>query len=127
MDYVLFLLARAAVAFLQALPLPTVARLGRTGGFVTYLFDARHRRVALNNLTVCLGQEKSAGELRALARENFKRIGESFACALKTAAMSAEELRGHVEFAVPSSVSSAPAGSHPPTLVVAIGHFGHCA
>src|SRR5437016_381188 len=125
MDYVLFLLARALVAFVQALPLTGVARLGRAGGAITYVFDARHRRVALSNLALCFGQEKSARELRALARENFKRIGESFASAIKTAGMSAEQLRPHVEFIVPPAVSSPPDSSKPPNLVVAIGHFGN--
>ena len=44
----------------------------------------RHRRVALRNLTMCFGQRTPA-EIRALARENFRRIGENFACAVKTA------------------------------------------
>ena len=52
-----------------------------------YWLDARHRRVALQNLTMCFGGEKSPAEIRALARENFRRIGENYASAVKTAAM----------------------------------------
>ena len=125
MDYVLFVLARGLVALLQALPLRSVARLGRAGGALAYVFDARHRRVALNNLAMCFGREKSVPELRELGRENFKRIGESYACAIKTAAMSAEALRSHVEFVVPPAVSSQPGGGPADNLVVAIGHFGN--
>src|ERR1039458_2658679 len=91
METALYNVARAFVACLQALPLMWVARLGRLLGGLAYWMDARHRRVALSNLTMCFGREKSPAEVRALARENFRRIGESFACSIKTAAMSFDE------------------------------------
>ena len=89
MDKLLYLSARAMVAILQALPLTLVARLGRAGGGLAFRLDARHRRVALKNLAMCFGREKSPAEIHALARENFRRIGENFASAVKTAAASA--------------------------------------
>ena len=49
------------VAFLQALPLTWVARLGRCGGALAYWLDARHRRVALRNLTHVLRPGEIAG------------------------------------------------------------------
>jgi len=125
METVLYLLARGLVVFLQGLPLRGVARLGRAGGALAYWLDARHRRVALRNLTMCFGQEKSPREIRALARENFRRIGESFACAAKTAGMSPEALRPHVEFVADRLLASASAGDEPQSVVVAIGHFGN--
>jgi KDO2-lipid IV(A) lauroyltransferase len=125
MEQLLYLLARALVAFVQALPLAWVARIGRVGGAVTFWADARHRRVALANLKMCFEPEKSEREIRELARENFRRIGENFACAIKTAAMSLEELRPHVQFLVPPSLASLAATPQPPSVVVAIGHFGN--
>src|ERR1035441_2033756 len=98
MEAPLYLLARALVAWLQALPLTWVARLGRLGGGLAYWLDARHRRVALRNLAMCFGHEQSPVLLRALARENFRRIGENYTCAIKTASMSFEDLRARVEF-----------------------------
>ncbi len=121
MEFILYLLARFLVAFIQALPLTWVARLGRGGGALAYFLDARHRRVAFRNLQMCFGGEKSAEELRGIARENFRRIGESFACAVKTASMSFEALRPHVEFAAPSVLTP----NRPERLVAAIGHFGN--
>jgi len=125
MEPFLYVLARALVAFVQALPLTWVARLGRAGGAVVFWADARHRRVALANLTMCFAQEKSPREIRGLARENFRRIGENYACAIKTAAMSLEELRRHVQFVLPPSLASLAAMPEPPSVVVAIGHFGN--
>jgi lauroyl/myristoyl acyltransferase len=121
MEFLLYLLARALVAFTQSLPLTWVARLGRGGGGLAYFLDARHRRVAFRNLHMCFGEEKSAEELREIARENFRRIGESFACAVKTASMSFEELRPHVEFVAPALFTP----GRPERMVAAIGHFGN--
>jgi KDO2-lipid IV(A) lauroyltransferase len=125
MDTLIYWFARALVAGIQALPLKLVARLGRWGGALAYRLDARHRRVALQNLTMCFGNEKSPEEIRAVARENFRRIGENFGCAIKTAAMSFEALRPHVEFAGIERLPGKNNGQPPPNVVVAIGHFGN--
>jgi len=121
----LYFLARAIVALLQALPLRWVARLGRAGGSIAWWLDARHRRVALNNLSVCFGNEKSAEEIRELARENFRCIGESYACAVKTAAMTPEELQPHFEFLDEGRLVEAAAAKKYLNFVIAIGHFGN--
>ena len=125
MDPVIYALARALVALIQAAPLPFVARLGRALGGLAFYLTARYRRVALQNLTQCFGGEKSPAEIRELARENFRRIGESYVCAIKTAALTAEELKPHVEFAgierLPQKAGDVPL----PNVVIAIGHFGN--
>jgi len=125
MDTLIYWLARALVAGIQALPLNFVAGLGRWGGGLAFWLDARHRRVALQNLTMCFGNERSPEEIRAIARENFRRIGENYACALKTAAMDFEALRPHVEFAGVERLPGKKAGQPPPNVVIAVGHFGN--
>jgi len=125
METLLYCLARGLVVLLQALPLTWVARLGRGGGGVAYWLDGRHRRVSLRNLTMCFGSEKSPPELRALARENFRRIGENYACAIKTAAMSFEDLRSRVEFVGNPRIISPLGDRTPQSVVAAIGHFGN--
>jgi KDO2-lipid IV(A) lauroyltransferase len=125
MDSFLYIIARTVIGFIQWLPLRTVARLGRAGGALAYWLDARHRRVAKRNLTMCFGQEKSAAEIRELAKENFRRIGESFACAAKTASMTLEELRPHIEFVAPQELLNPGNRRDLPNVVVAIGHFGN--
>ncbi|MGA3266454.1 MAG: hypothetical protein ABSE16_06500 [Verrucomicrobiota bacterium] len=125
MDNVLYALARALVALIQSLPLAWVARLGRAGGGLAYRLDRRHRQVALANLTMCFGAEKSPEQIQALARENFRRIGENFACAVKTAAMSIDALRPHLEFAGIERLPQKSADAPLPNVVIAIGHFGN--
>src|SRR6185503_9913207 len=124
MDTILAMIARGLFAGLQALPLGAVARVGRFFGALVYVCDARHRRVAIRNLTMCLGAEKSAAEIRALARENFRRIGENFASAVKTSSMSMDKIRGHLEL-VGAEKARRPDGSEPTSVIVAIGHFGN--
>jgi len=125
MNTLLYWLGRAFIAFIQALPLKLVARLGRASGAPAFYLDGRHRRVVLNNLTLCFGKEKSAEEIHAIAHENFRRIGENYLSAIKTAAMSFEELRPHLEFigneCLPQKIGDEP----PRNVVVAIGHFGN--
>jgi lauroyl/myristoyl acyltransferase len=125
MDTVLYWLVRTVIAGIQALPLRLVARLGRLGGGLFYLLDARHRKVALANLALCFGQEKSADERRAIARENFQRIGENFASAVKTAVMSPEQMRPHLTFLGAEKIRPYEANAGPQNRVVAIGHFGN--
>lgn len=124
MNTLLYHLARLVVAALQALPLRVVARLGRVAGGLACWLAARHRRLVLRNLHRCFGAEKTPAEIRALAREVFRRIGENFAGAVKTAAMTADELRPHVTYVVPAELHARP-GETPPSVVMAIGHFGN--
>ena len=119
MNTLLYLTARLLITLLQALPLMLVARIGRACGTLAYWLDVRHRRVALDNLTMCFSREKSPDEIRAIAAENFRRIGENFACAAKTSAMSMDELRPHIDFAGADRLLP------PRRIVVAIGHFGN--
>jgi lauroyl/myristoyl acyltransferase len=124
-DKLLYLVARLTLALIQALPLRAVARMGRVCGGLAYWLDGRHRRVAQRQLTMCFGNEKSVDEIRALAKENFRRIGENFACAAKTASMTFEELRPHVEFIYPPNFLTPSDRRDRQSIVVAIGHFGN--
>jgi lauroyl/myristoyl acyltransferase len=125
MNTVLYVVVRALIAFLQALPLILVARLGQAGGAIAYWLDARHRRVAIRNLTQCFGREMSGKEIRALARRNFRRIGENYACAIRTAAMTREELAPHFEVIDGDRVRAHMTANPPRSVVAVIGHFGN--
>ncbi|MBI5801525.1 MAG: hypothetical protein HZA92_12505 [Verrucomicrobia bacterium] len=124
MDAFLTLLARLVIACLQALPLGAVAWLGRVFGAMAYVLDGRHRNVAQRNIAACF-PEKSAAEVRALARENFRRIGESFACAVKTASFDDAGIRAVTEFVGAEKFPKAAAGERPRSVVCAVGHFAN--
>lgn len=117
-------LVRGLVGRLQALPLPRVARLGRAAGALAWVVDARHRRVALENLRTCFGGEMAPSSLRRLAREHFRRLGENYACAVRTAACTEAEIRSVLTLEGGEHVRAS-AGATGGSVVVAIGHFGN--
>ena len=125
MERILYLVVLGMIRFFQALPLRWVARIGRAGGAFAYFIDARHRKVAQRNLAMCFRDEKTADEIHALAKENFRRLGENYCCAMKTASMTWAELQPHLEFAGVEKAMFGGPGSNPPSVVVAIGHFGN--
>ena len=125
MNTFIYWLGRAVIACIQALPLTWVARLGRAGGGLAYWLDGRHRRVALQNLQMCFGGEKPAAEIRAIAKENFRRIGENYAGAIKTAAMTPGQMLPHFVFTGAGKILPHEANAGPQSRIVAIGHFGN--
>lgn len=125
MDTLIYFFARGAVAILQALPLVWVARLGRALGALAFWLDGRRRRIALDNLAMCFGGEKSPAEIRAIAKENFRRIGENFASAVKTAAMTPWQMLPHFDLTLAGSILPHEADAGPQSRIVAIGHFGN--
>jgi KDO2-lipid IV(A) lauroyltransferase len=124
MDQLICFLGRGLVGLINLLPVRWVARLGRLGGGLVYFLDARHRRVTRKNLAQCF-PEKSPAEILALARENFRRIGENFACAARTFSLTNEELSPYAEYVDMDRLLPKNGDSWPASRVVAIGHFGN--
>lgn len=125
MNALIYHSGRLLIRFIQCLPLLWVAWLGRRAGGLAYHLDGRHRRVALQNLTLCFSAEKTPAEIKALAHENFRRLGENYLSAIKTAAMSFARLRPHLEFSGFEKLPRRHDGKPAPNIVAAIGHFGN--
>lgn len=125
MNRFLYLLARLGIGLLQALPIQWVAQIGRVGGGVMFWLDRRHRRMALHNLTRCFGAELSPLEIRRLAHENFRRLGENYCSAIKTAAMDEAELRKVLEVRGTGALAGADVGPPSKNRLLATGHFGN--
>lgn len=125
MNRFLYFVARFGIGILQALPLACVARIGRCGGAVMFWLDRRHRRMALKNLTRCFGGEKSPREIRRLARENFRRLGENYCSAIKTAVLDEAQLKRVVEVRDTGALDRGLAGEAPKNRLLATGHFGN--
>lgn len=123
MDRLLYALGRIAVACIQAMPLLWIAHVGRLGGTVVFWLDRRHRKVAIRNLTFCFHPEKSRKEIRALALENFRRIGETYCCAIKTSGMKERNLKEVME--VQQEAIAAGSAAAAESCVYATGHFGN--
>ena len=124
MNWVIYFCARVMVAVLQALPLGLVARLGRAGGLLWWFVDFKHRGLVRRNLTAAF-PEKSAGEVAAIARETFRRIGENSLSAVKTASMNDAELLNVCTVMGVENLPKAGRPDSPTNLVGAVGHFGN--
>lgn len=140
MQTLLYWFAKAIVKSIQALPLEIIARAGRICGSLAYFADARRRKIACENLHRCF-PEKTASEVKAIARENFRRLGENYICAVKTAGMKFEDVMARVElvnlerlttpthgqFIGPHQefTEQGTPGAAPWNRIVAIGHFGN--
>lgn len=58
-------------------PLKVAINLGDFIGRLGFLFSRRHRRIALESLSIALGREKSETQLKDIARQSFKFMGRS--------------------------------------------------
>lgn len=121
LDQLLYLLGRTLIGLVQLPPLGLVARLGRLGGSLAWWLDGRHRRIALENLTAAF-PDKSDGEIRDLARENFRRIGENYASAIKTAGMNDTQIRRVLTARNADQIATFEGSRN---VVYAVGHFGN--
>ena len=79
------------------LPHRVVRLLGATLGLLFYLVDRGHRRVALTNLAQCF-PNRSAGELKAIARGMFAHFGRLLFEILKFSTLSHRAMLRRVEF-----------------------------
>lgn len=125
MDYLLYLVARCAIVLIQTLPISWVVRIGRCGGAIAYRIDKRHREIALMNLTRCFSKEKSPAEIRSIAQENFRRIGEVYACIMKTAGMSDDGIRKILTVKGANTLAGVEPDGRLSNRVLSSGHFGN--
>jgi KDO2-lipid IV(A) lauroyltransferase len=125
MNWLLHLPVAATIAILQSLPLTLVAMLGRFAGHVVWWVDWKRRRIALVNLDIAFGGEMDREARHVIARENFRRLGEAFFCAMKTSVMRPEELKSRLQAVGLNKIQPWIDDSSVPGIVIAVGHFGN--
>ena len=74
-SFLIYLVLRAFSLFVNLLPEGFALWLGRQLGRMFFHLDWEHRKVALGNLQVAFGDEKSERELLAIARRAFQNLG----------------------------------------------------
>jgi len=97
LDFCFYLLYRAGLAVVAALPIRVLFALGNVAGLGTWLVLGNYRRLALHNLEIAFGHEKSKRELRRLVRHHFQRLGANLLCSLKIAVMPLDQLAKTVD------------------------------
>ncbi|HXX36342.1 MAG TPA: lysophospholipid acyltransferase family protein [Thermodesulfobacteriota bacterium] len=74
-SFLAYLLLKAFSFFVNLLPEGFALWLGRQLGNVWYHLDFEHRNVAIQNLQMAFGHEKSVSEIRDIARRTFQNLG----------------------------------------------------
>ena len=97
LDFVVYLLYRAGLAVVAALPLPFLFGFGEFLGVCAWMFSGKYRRLATRNLEIAFANEKSPRELRQLVRRHFRRLGANLLCSAKLTQMPPEKILEHVE------------------------------
>ena len=82
---------RLIVGPLRAMPLPLARKFGRGLGTGLYHLLGRYRRVAIKNLTLVYGREKSRAEIVRMAKEVFQNFGETAVEFVKLPQLSRQE------------------------------------
>ncbi|MBM4347336.1 MAG: hypothetical protein FJ107_04310 [Deltaproteobacteria bacterium] len=71
----IYILIRLVGFFINLLPERFALWIGRQLGNLMYYVDIEHRRVAIDNLKIAFGEEKTEAERYSIARKNFQNIG----------------------------------------------------
>jgi lipopolysaccharide heptosyltransferase II len=96
-DFVVYLLYRAGLGVVAALPLPFLFGFGQLLGVCVWMFSPKYRRLATRNLEIAFANEKSPRELRQLVRRHFQRLGANLLCSAKLTQMPADKILERVE------------------------------
>jgi heptosyltransferase-2 len=96
-DRLVYVTFRIVAAIVGVLPLPLVYVIGRVVGWIAGVCLRPYRKLALANLRIAFGGEKSEAELRAIRREHFARLGGNFLSNMRLATVPYEKLRARVE------------------------------
>jgi lipopolysaccharide heptosyltransferase II len=121
-DFVVYLLYRAGLAVVAALPLPFLFAFGQFLGVCAWMFSGKYRRLAMRNLEIAFANEKSTRELRQLVRRHFRRLGANLLCSAKLTQMPPEKILERVEVENIESMAREFRAGFPVVLV--LSHLG---
>src|SRR5579864_1382931 len=92
LEYFVYFIYRTGFALIGLLPLRAAFALGQAFGFCAWVLVPKYRRLALHNVGIAFGSEKSPAELRCLVRRHFQRLGANLLCTVKLMRMSPDQI-----------------------------------
>lgn len=105
------------------LPGPWAFRLGEWLGASLWLFMGKRRRIVIRNLRIAFAGEKSPGEIRALARDSFRRSGANLISVAHTARVPVERLHEVIEITNPDLLRETISSGR--GVVLLLAHMGN--
>jgi KDO2-lipid IV(A) lauroyltransferase len=117
-----YLAAVAVRWYVSVLPAPLARAAGAAIGWLFYVVDGRHRRLAVEQLQRAFPL-KSAAECRAIARATFVHFGRLVLAVLRFSGLSPDAMRAHVEIEGEERVRAALAAGKGALFIT--GHFGY--
>lgn len=92
LEYLVYLIYRTGFALISLVPLRGAFVLGKALGFFAWLVAGNYRRLALHNINIAFGAEKSPSEMRRLVRRHFERLGANLLCTVKLMRLSPDQI-----------------------------------
>jgi lipopolysaccharide heptosyltransferase II len=122
-DFCVYFCYRAALALITALPLRLVFSLGKGLGLLAWLLLPAYRRLALRNVEIAFGAEKSEQEKSTIVRRHFQQLGANLLSGMKLNAMPLEEVTALVTMDGADKVHRELRAGRPVVLV--LSHLGN--
>ena len=124
METIVYFSARCVICLASITPTICLAWVGRQIGGLAWYLDRRHRKVAVDNISAAFPEMK-ATEVVNLAKQNFQRLGETYACILKTGGMNAEQIKNILSIEGYERIEEIFANDEDARVVLSIGHYGN--
>ena len=107
----------------RLLPASLAWRLGAAFGWVCLWLSPHYRRLVVRNLTIAFGKEKSAAEIKALARRHMMHLGGNFYAGMKMPFLNEAQVMRHLEIEGREKLDAAMASGR--GAVFALMHLGN--
>ena len=124
MQTLIYIIASAIIRLASISPIRCLAWAGRQMGALTWYIDRRHRLVAIANIESAF-PELSPDACISLSKNNFQRLGETYACILKTGGMNTEQINKILSFEGYERVEEILDNDPKTRIILAIGHYGN--
>ncbi|MFQ6078538.1 MAG: lysophospholipid acyltransferase family protein [Thermodesulfobacteriota bacterium] len=122
-QYLIYSVIRGFGFLINLFPDGCALWIGKQLGRLAYFLDFEHRRVAMRNLALAFGGEKSGNEIRGIALRNFENLGMNFIEFLRFPGVNYEKLLEKVEMEGRSHVEEALERGK--GIIFLLGHIGN--
>jgi KDO2-lipid IV(A) lauroyltransferase len=123
-DILTYIMTCVIIRLTSVIPIKCLAWAGHQIGGLAWHIDRRHRSVAIINIEAAF-PELSPDDCLTLAKKNFQRLGETYACILKTGGMNAEQIKKVLTIEGYERIEEIMINDPNANIILAIGHYGN--